>query len=242
MATSNFEYFSVPAVKECILCEAIKNSWHVNCGLTVWSDENFSSSRYDKNIYRINCIRDFENIYFAWVIIILNSWFFLNYCLIRKYTKYSPNLSFGWECNDTTSLIDFRIFYFRIFQFENCLLLIKIFEIFWVLHLPPPPPHPQCFASYFCYLLPHFRYFQFFWYFPFPIFQISILPIFLIFSNWISFTFPILPIFWIFSQILRSSFVSLQLCSLHLTSQLSTFFPLSPFFNFFPWDSYKFFL
>ena len=37
-----------------------------------------------------------------------------------------------------------------------------------------------------------------------------------------------------FSQICRSSSVSVQLCPLHFTSQLYTFFPLSPFFNFFP--------
>ena len=30
---------------------------------------------------------------------------FLDFYLIRKYTKYSLNLTFGWECNDTPSLI-----------------------------------------------------------------------------------------------------------------------------------------
>ena len=29
---------------------------------------------------------------------------FVNFCLIRKYTKYSLNLTVGWECNDTPSL------------------------------------------------------------------------------------------------------------------------------------------
>ena len=30
---------------------------------------------------------------------------FFGFCLIRKYTKYSLNLTFGGECNDTPSLI-----------------------------------------------------------------------------------------------------------------------------------------
>ena len=30
--------------------------------------------------------------------------FFKDFCLIRKNTKYSLNLTFGWECNDTSSL------------------------------------------------------------------------------------------------------------------------------------------
>ena len=29
---------------------------------------------------------------------------FLEFCLIRKYSKYSLNLTFGWECNNTPSL------------------------------------------------------------------------------------------------------------------------------------------
>ena len=30
---------------------------------------------------------------------------FFRFCLMRKYTKYSLNLTFGEECNDTPSLI-----------------------------------------------------------------------------------------------------------------------------------------
>ena len=33
--------------------------------------------------------------------------FLKDFCLIRKYSKYSLNLTFGWECNDTPSLNEF---------------------------------------------------------------------------------------------------------------------------------------
>ena len=187
-------------------------------------------------------------------------------------------------------------------------------------------PPRTIFSLLFLLSFSHFPYFQlqiflnfqscqFFNIFPFLIFQTSILPVFLILSNYISFTFPILRIFLFFSnfifskvpifltfldflfssfhtfnffnsfsllhtnssspilsfhtsfhlnirfsqipprfyltlqfsQIFRSSSVSFQLCSLHFTAQLYTFFPLFspillvPYSSYFNSPNYSFF-
>ena len=41
--------------------------------------------------------------------------FFLDFCLIRKYTKYYLNLTFGWECNNTPSLTS-SLLHMRVFE------------------------------------------------------------------------------------------------------------------------------
>ena len=40
---------------------------------------------------------------------------FFDFCLIRKYKKYPRSLTFGWECNDTHSLIFVFLFFKTIF-------------------------------------------------------------------------------------------------------------------------------
>ena len=54
-----------------------------------------------------------------------NSWFLTYFYTIRKYSKYSLNLTFCWECNDTSSLsscID-DLLIFSSFANENWRLL-----------------------------------------------------------------------------------------------------------------------
>ena len=66
----------------------------------LWRKVNFSLLAKESPSIKV----DFFSLSFTWTFRTSGTLIYCRFCLIRKYSRYSLNLTFGWKCNDTSSL------------------------------------------------------------------------------------------------------------------------------------------